>query len=232
LSAEGATMSRLPWLLCALSLCSACSEDRTPVTPSGPVPPSVFVLSGTVYEHGPFGVRPLGSVPLEVPLATSSAVSNAGGQYRVEFEGWRGPGPRTVRAAASGYRQPCRAAITLVDGENILDVHLVRESVLSTTGIPASLPVVEPYVSGQVFERTAQGDLPVKGALVSGEFGWDLRDEPIVEVATLTDASGHYLLCGVESATGVSVVASGYAFARATVNLARARSYDFALERR
>ena len=225
-------MSRLSWLLCALTVCSACSEDRGPITPSLPLPPSVYVLSGTVYEHSPAGVRPLGSVALDVPLATGSAASNADGQYRVEFEGWRGPGRRTVRAAASGYRQPCRAAITLVDGENILDVHLVQESVLSTTGIPSSLPVVEPYISGQVFERTAQGDLPVKKALVSGEFGWDLRDELIVEVTTLTDASGHYVLCGVESATGVSVVASGYAFARATVNLARTRSYDFALERR
>lgn len=213
-------------------LLSSCDDNRTPMQPSGPVPPSVFVLSGTVYEHSPSGVRPLGSVPLEVPLATGSAVSNADGQYRVEFEGWRGPGPRTVRADASGYRQPCRASITLVDGRNILDVHLVRESVLSTTGIPASLTVVDPYISGQVFERTAQGDLPVKGALVSGEFGWDLRDEPIVEVATLTDASGHYVLCGVESATGVSIVARGYAFARATVNLASARSYDFALVRK
>jgi len=30
----------------------------------------------------------------------------------------------------------------------------------------------------------------------------------------------------------VSIVASGYAFARATVNLAAARSYDFALVRK
>ena len=229
-------MPRLTWLLCALSICSACSDDRTPVTPSRPVPPSVFVLSGTVYEHSPSGVRPLGGVPLDVPLATGSAApphtSNADGHYRVEFEGWRGPGLRTVRAAASAYRQPCRASTVLTNGENILDVHVVSESVLSTSGIPSSMPIVEPYVSGYVFERTAQGDLPVKGALVSGEFGWDLRDEPIVEVTTLTDATGRYVICGVETATGVSVVASGYRFARATVNLATGRSYNFALERR
>jgi len=233
-------MSRLSWLLCALSVCSACSEDRGPITPSLPLPPSVYVLSGTVYEHSQSGARPLARVPLATESADSLGTTNTvpfyttndDGQYRIEFEGWRGPGLRIVRAVASGYRQPCRAATTLKDGENILDVHLVPESVLSTSGIPSSLPVVEPFVSGLVFERTTQGDLPVKGALVNGEFGWDFRDEVIVGATTLTDASGRYLLCGVESATGVSVVANGYAFATVTVNLARTRSYDFALVRK
>jgi hypothetical protein len=200
----------------------------------------VYVLSGTVYEHSPSGVRPLAHVPLAIestfPIYTANTVpfytTNDDGQYRVEFEGWRGPGLRIVRAVASGYRQPCHAATTLKDGENILDVHLVPESVLSTSGIPASLPVVEPFVSGMVVERTALGDLPVKGALVNGEFGWDLRDEVVVGATTLTDASGRYLLCGVETATGVSVVANGYAFATVTVNLARTRAYDFVLVRK
>ncbi len=228
-------MHRLTLLLLLIAT-AACAESQSPAGPSGPVSPTLFVLSGTVYEHSPSGLQPLGGVPLEIPLSTASPVpfhtTNPDGQYRAEFEGWRGPGLRTVRVVIPGYRQPCRAAITLVDGENILDVHVVRESVLSTSGIPSSMPIVEPYVFGRVFERTAQGDLPVKGALVSGEFGWDLRDEPLVEVTTLTDATGHYLLCRVEAATGVSVVASGYRLARATVNLAAARAYDFALERR
>lgn len=224
-STKGATVSRLPWLLCALSVCSACSEDRTPVTPSGPVPPSVFVLSGTAYEHGPFGQRPMPNVALEIssdaqhlaPLSTSTD-----GRYSLSTSS----SEIAVRARADGFRQPCGAASVLTR-DTTLDVHLVPDTVLLTTGIPASMVVSEPHISGRVFERTVSGDRPIKSASVFGHFdvgmSWSTVD-------TVTDASGRYLLCGLKDRTLLYFGADGYRpGGGVTINLDSTTAYDLEL---
>ena len=107
-------MTRLGSALCLAFLVAACGDDRRSVVATAPSPANDIVLSGTVYEHGPFGSRPLASAALEItelgPWVRSEPqyVSDAEGHYRFEIAGWQMPrggyGVR-IRAAAPGYRQ-------------------------------------------------------------------------------------------------------------------------------
>ncbi len=80
----------------------------------------------------------------------------------------------------------------------MLDVYVVSTALLSTTGVPASMPVVQPTLSGLVFERTPEGIRPIAGATVVGDFsggnGWG------PSATTISDGAGRYLLCGVTDA--------------------------------
>ena len=77
-----------------------------------------------------------------------------------------------MRAEKVGYGQPCR---TLLAGTTV-DLHVVSDALLSTSGIPASLPITQPTLSGRIVEQTPQGLQPVAGARVTGDFsgglGW------------------------------------------------------------
>jgi hypothetical protein len=228
-----AAMKRVTVFAGLLLALGGCAETHSPTRPTVDTrSPEVFILSGTVYEHTPAGQRPLANVPLDIG---SSGIpfyrSDGDGRYRVELPGWMGRG-YVARASLSGFHQPCRASIALQDTPNVLDIHLVAESTLRSSGVPSSLPVLNPQVSGQIVERTLQGDVPVSGALVSGEFGWELNDEPSVRITTVSDGTGRYLMCGADGATGVSVTAAGYLPARAAVNLRTSSFYDFTLVRR
>ena len=86
-----------------------------------------------------------------------------------------------------------RAAYPLRPGQADQDVYLVSDALLSTTGLPGSMPIVHPVLTGRVFHRTELGELPIAGASVvldfSGGMGW------APSARTMTDASGRYLLC-------------------------------------
>ena len=131
-----------------------------------------------------------------------------------------------LRARASGFVQPC-SATAVVTGDTTLDVHIVRETVLLTSGIPASMPITEPQISGRVFERTASGDRTIADARVHSAFKvgrWDWLD-----VVTATDGSGRYVLCGVTDKTAIYAETSGYISKDATVDLNRTTTYDLQL---
>ena len=72
-----------------------------------------------------------------------------------------------------------------------MDVHVVSDAVLSSTGTPASLPTRDLKVRGKVIAPTRAGDLAIRGATV--------RLTPqVLEVprsTTLSDAAGNFLLC-------------------------------------
>ena len=216
-------MRRVLFLLSLSVVTAACAEDHAPVSPSGPVTP--FVLSGTVYEHGPFGQRPVPNFVLEVAGDSgylSPQRTDDGGRYRFSLT----TPDVALRARATGFVQPC-SATAVVTGDTTLDVHIVPDSVLVTSGIPSSMPIVEPQISGRVFERTASGDRPVIGARVHSAFKvgrWDWS-----EVVTATDASGRYLLCGVKDKTSIYATTSGYTSKDATVDLNRTTTYDLEL---
>ena len=215
-------MTRLRSALCLAFLVAACGDDRTSVVATAPSPAIDVVLSGTVYEHGPFGRRPLASVPLDItelnPWVRSEPqfVSDAEGRYRFEIAGWQMPrggyGVR-VRAAAPGYRQPCRVRATLM-ADTTLDVHLVSDTTLSEYGIPPSLPISEPRLHGRVLDRTKGWDAPIAGASVAAGFGYDGSDRSLDDATTLTSAAGQYLICGVDSMLTLAVSAQGYRGAR------------------
>ena len=94
------------------------------------------------------------------------------------------------------------------------------------------MPVAERRISGRVFERTPAGTQPISGAKIiadfSGGFGW------APSAATLTDATGSYLLCGLEGDLGVELNVSkdGYAGATVNINLRLATTYDIELKQR
>ena len=131
-------------------------------TPASPTPDLTGpIISGTVYEYGPFGRRPAANLPLDIsPMAdyaTPSAVTDAVGRYTSRRQSNAVGLEFKVRVDAPGYYQPCYAG-TLLRSETTLDAHVVSGSVLSTSGVPPSMPVAEIFLSGRVFERTAQGD--------------------------------------------------------------------------
>jgi hypothetical protein len=171
--------------------------DLTPIF--GPVSAGIFTLSGTVYESAPAGVRPLAGVPLDVSVEYQSwpprTTSDSEGHYQLSVFGTQ---KLKVAAKKEGYAQPCRAAVD-VTRDSVLDVYLVPAAVLAQSGIPASMPIVEPTLSGFVVERTATGVTPVAEVPIVADFSGLMSWAP--SATTVTDAAGRYFLCNVIDAT-------------------------------
>jgi Carboxypeptidase regulatory-like domain len=200
------------WLLW-LTLMAGCGD--TPMTPSPPTlsPPSAqFTLSGVVYEHTPAGVRPLAGVPLDISQPGTSRrarlTSDAEGRYQVPS---LPPGEVKVNAESPDHLQPCRAAITLT-GNSSLDVHVVPVEAVRASGIPPSFSVLQPTLSGRLFERTPHGLESVPDASLvldfSGGDGWDPG------ARSISDSSGQFFFCniaaGAGSGLGISAEKEGY----------------------
>ena len=224
-------MTRTLPLVCLLLLATACGEDRSaPVAPSAP--PALVGLSGTVYEYTPTGRRLLPNVPLDISVEYQSwppqLTSDAEGRYGI----LKRPGSALkVRAESPGYSQPCRAG-TILNGDTTVDVHLVSDTILIATGTPDSMPVAQRQISGHVYERTPSGTQPVSGARIVGDFSAGFGWAP--SATTLTDATGNYLLCGLEGDLGVELTAfkDGYAGAAVSINLDLSTTYDIELQHR
>ena len=126
----------------------------------------------------------------------------------------------------TGYSQPCRVPITATTD---IDIYMVSNALLATTGIPSSMPIQQPTLAGLVFEQTPQGRRPIPGATVIGDFtggdGW------APSATTESDATGRYLLCGVQNVYAFAVVASapGYAQAEIPVDIPSTTTFDIAL---
>ena len=141
-------------------------ESRTMTSPSPPdarppsPPPSTATtsLSGVVYEHTSTTVRPLAGAAIEVSAyetqQTAKTTTDANGRYVITDLAHT----RALKAAVekNGYAQPC---FTPVAGE-VVDLHVVPVALLIEAGIPPSLPLSGPLVTGRVYERTAQGPAP------------------------------------------------------------------------
>jgi hypothetical protein len=108
-----------------------------------------------------------------------------------------------VRVEKEGYSQPCRSAVALVE-ETVMDIYVVSDAILSTSGLPASMPVVQPTLWGTVFESSTEGVRPVHGVKLTGDFSAGLGWAP--SATTVTDAAGRYLLCGVDGVMGLELL--------------------------
>lgn len=158
-----------------------------------------------------------------------SVVSDNEGRYRVAIVSG---GPVKVIAEKTGYSQPCRVAVAGMS-DSTADVYLVSDALLSTTGIPASMPVTPPTLSGLVFEQTGSGLRPVMGADVIADFTGGMGWAP--SATTKSDAMGRYLLCAVAgSPLGVSlfVTKAGYRDVYVPINLPGTTDFDVELARR
>lgn len=212
-------------------LFAACGQDRAPGWPTAPTPP--VAISGTVYEHGPFGQRPLANIPLDVSSRWTyfipMVVTDANGRYsargheQTEYK---------ARVDAQGYYQPCYAGTFLRSLEVTLDAHVVSGDTLVSSGMPATLPLIDPVISGQVFERTNQGNRPISGASVIVDFAdYDTIPGPAPFITTLTDRQGRYTVCGTAGGL-IRVWASGFNGDATAIDPNRNSNYDFAMVRR
>jgi len=174
-----------------------------PASTQSPAPP--FTLSGVVYESTADGLRPLAGIPLDVSVEYQQwppkVTSDSQGRYSVS-----GLQPDKLKVAAEkeGYSQPCRANVDL-KRDSVLDVFVVSNTLLARTGIPSSYPVIEPTLTGLVFERTAGGGTkPVSGVRVGIDFtgGWGWAPSAI----TVSDAEGRFLMCNVTD-VGLGIIA-------------------------
>ena len=222
-------------------LAAACGGDSTrpvaPVAPSTPTAapspaPTSTTVTGIVYESTADGRRPLAGVAIDIsveyqswPAQTSSA---ADGRYA-----WNGfASSHKLIAEKAGYSQPCRVPIVATSADQ--DVYLVSDDTLSTTGIPSSMPIVHPTLTGRVFERTPDGTRPIARASVVLDFTGGMGWAP--SASTVTDAAGGYLLCNVVDSTGFGwyawVTKAGYYEAYVPVILDRNGGFDVELVRR
>ncbi len=199
----------LPALVLALAI-GACGDGPTGPAPPAPVspppaalppppPPVTVTVSGVVYQHTFEGRRPLPDVPLDVSPAglsfSPNVTTDADGRYRAVV-----PVGRTIKANATDPRfsQPCRASIAATE-DSVLDVHLVPNAILSASRLPPTLPVVQPTLTGLLFERTAGEVRPVTGAEVVLDYndnGW--VSDPGGRF--VSDGAGRYFFCNVQIA--------------------------------
>ena len=193
-------------------------------------------LSGTVYESTPNGNRPLPGVGIDVSAELQpfppQTTTDAQGHYQVS----KTAGDFKVRAELAGYSQPCRTAVTLAASSpsGVIDVYMVRNELLSTTGVPSSMPVHQPTLTGVVFERTEQGSRPIAGATVIADVGGGDGYAVVPIATTMSDAAGRYLLCGVESVTSSLAVyasAPGYRNVDVPVSVPTPSTFDVELAR-
>ena len=156
-----------------------CSETpSSPVAPSEvptapPVDPVISTLNGIVYEVSVGSRRPLASVGLDISVEYQSwppsRFTDSEGRFSAPNVG---PGLK-IAATKTGHSQPCRVQVRTPTA--LHEVYLVADEVLSTTGIPPSMPITGPVLTGRVFERTAAGEMPVSGAFITLDFtvAWD-----------------------------------------------------------
>jgi len=222
-------------------LVSACEQSRPlpPTSPSGTtVPPATnggpFIASGIVYEVTAGGLHPLAGVGIDASADYQSflpqVASDADGRYEVRLGAVRSESViLKLVGVKTGYSQPCRVPITPT-ANVVRDLYLVSDATLSSTGVPASMPIAPQTLSGVVFERTPAGDRPVAGASVTGDFSSGLGWGPSAQ--TRSDAEGHYFLCGIsQSELGLSlyVTKPGYQAAWVVVDRRGGGSIDLNL---
>lgn len=215
----------------------ACGEPRTPSAPSVTPPPTgnpvtQQVVRGVVYEVDANGRRPLAGAGVDISPEFQSWPPSMFTDQDGRFTG--GSADRTLKiiATKAGYSQPCRVPVNPAVAEH--EIHLVPNAHLANAGVPPSVPMTAPRMTGRVFERTPLGDEPVAGASVvidfSGGDGW------APSATTVTDAGGRYAVCNVANASGLGLAAyvtkAGYAEAFVGVGLAAPATFDIELRRR
>jgi hypothetical protein len=151
----------------------------------------------------------MAGIPLDISseIQTWSPRTSSDGQGRYSVSGLNAQALK-VAAVTDNYSQPCRAAINMTQ-DSTLDIYLVSNSVLATRGVPASLPVVAPTLTGRVLEPTSTGMKPAAGVRVYVDFSGGLGIA--ASANTVTDPSGRYLLCNVRDVgVGLTVNAHKY----------------------
>ena len=208
-------------LICIAALADACGERAPaapsrlapPVSPTAPTAPTdLYTVSGTVYENGPDGVRPLPGAGVNAWVQHQSGgysywwghgrlYADAAGRYQlrglaagvtVQLDVWTVP---------QTHVQQCAAPRLRVEADTNLDTHMVP--ITNVSASPASVPAPARgfrHVSGVIFEMARGEKRPVAGAFVDYE---PFMDFPAA--VTISDSEGRYLLCGLPDDETVSI---------------------------
>jgi hypothetical protein len=89
-----------------------------------------------------------------------------------------------------GFHAPCPLGLDALAGDARLDIHVVPDWVLSSSGLPALVLIEGAHVRGRVVERTDPEVRPVRGAALRL-----VSDTELLWSSTQFDASGKFLLC-------------------------------------
>ena len=214
-----------------------CSELKSsPVAPSearpvSPVIPVFSTLNGIVYEARMDSRLPLASVGLDISVEYQSWPPSTLTDHEGRFTAPNVGPDLKIAATKAGYSQPCRVPVRTPTEPH--EVYLVADEVLSTTGIPPIMPITGPVLSGRVFERTAAaGEVPVSGAFITLDFTGGMGWAP--SATTVSDATGRYLLCNVENATGLgfAVFVRKEGYGDIFTGVTRLSAFDIELRRR
>ena len=110
-----------------------------------------------------------------------------------------------VTAVSGGHVQPC-VVRTRVPRDDAVRVEMIPESSLATLDAPRPQLVLDPTLSGTVYEMTPSGRQPVSGASIAVHlFMWDN-----VIAYTMSDRGGGYFLCNVDPRSDIVVWKRGY----------------------
>jgi hypothetical protein len=183
---------------------AACNDSPpTPAPsplPSDPTPaPSPLAVSGVVLEHTAAGSRPLAGLRFLMLFSSAqpwdddssgpaSVTSDGNGRYLVAAP--IGSLVAIEIPAEAGYHAPCPSGFDHLAGNANMDIHVVADTILSSTGRPQSMPYTRVWISGTVMDSW-DDDRPVAGASVelASEVGAPVRS------VTLSDADGRFFVC-------------------------------------
>jgi hypothetical protein len=182
----------------------ACSNEPVSQPPTGPtttfkIPEPPFRISGQVLAHSPGGIGPAAGVHLRVegrvppdPAVTVDVVTDSNGRY--EAAGFPAKAYVKVHATDDQYRMPCPpGVIGALQDNQILNLNVVPTAVLTTSGLPKSVPTNWPGVTGMVVESGTDGNHAAAAAAV--DLFYARIDAANFVSSTLTDATGHYAMC-------------------------------------
>jgi hypothetical protein len=210
---QAPTVRGLSVLVLAVAL-AACGDSITvpprnppaasPPTEPPPVDrPQVFItLKGEVTEYtsqGPKALRGLklhlltyGPPGLAIEIDTLDVTTDADGRFSASLPSFRTT--LFVLPEGSGFHAPCPGlgGFYSYGPESTVHFNVVSDALLSTKGIPTSMPVTDPYVSGRVVDgKTGQ---PISGSFVAFK--------EYSHGGTFTNDAGRYLMCVIPPGTG------------------------------
>jgi hypothetical protein len=193
-------------LVTVLAGCDVFSPT-SPASPSPPLQPASFVLSGVVAENANGTSRPVADqflalfiqetegLPPGISLRGSVqyVTTDHDGRYTASV-----PRGRVFVSAVWGKQQPCVASAS-VNRDTVLDVEVFSGSSV------APPTAAGPMITGLVYETTPQGRKPLRSAAA-----WlDLFSDAYI-AATVTDADGRFYFCRVNDSVRMDVDAEGY----------------------
>jgi hypothetical protein len=189
-------------------------------------------ISGTVWIHGAAGVtryangRMFGWVQEPTRGGTTGPVpTDADGRFSFTVP----PGAHVrLQSAADGF-QPCQVVVR-ANTDVTEDIHVVVDRQQLGSHLPPELLARTPVLTGVVYRQATEGRTPLADVRVSLD---SLGGLGFVAATTLTDAEGHYILCGLadDPSTYVFAWMEGYGLFESNVRLAGNTTLDIELHR-